>query len=64
MASGAAQLRDGLASGVQAIPDTDAATRDAQAKVISDPVAVDSSAQTSAGDYGAGLAPFFAALAG
>ncbi|QOC26720.1 ABC transporter permease [Microbacterium hominis] len=64
VASGAAQLRDGLASGVQAIPDTDAATRDAQAKVISDPVAVDSSAQTSAGDYGAGLAPFFAALAG
>jgi putative membrane protein len=49
---------------VQAIPDTDAATRDAQAKTIADPVAVSSSAQTSAGDYGAGLAPFFAALAG
>ena len=61
---GSAQLRDGLASGVAAIPDTDAATRDAQAKTISDPVAVDSSALTSAGDYGAGLAPFFAALAG
>lgn len=64
VAGGATQLRDGLASGVQAIPDTDAATRDAQAKTISDPVAVSSSAQTSAGDYGAGLAPFFAALAG
>ncbi|WP_294982366.1 YhgE/Pip family protein, partial [uncultured Microbacterium sp.] len=64
VAGGASQLRDGLASGVQAIPDTDAATRDAQAKTISDPVAVSSSAQTSAGDYGAGLAPFFAALAG
>ena len=62
--AGSAQLRDGLASGVAAIPDTDAATRDAQAKTISDPVAVDSSALTSAGDYGAGLAPFFAALAG
>ncbi|MBF4562652.1 YhgE/Pip family protein [Microbacterium sp. VKM Ac-2870] len=64
VAGGAAQLRDGLGKGVEAIPDTDAATRDAQAKTISDPVAVDSSAQTSAGDYGAGLAPFFAALAG
>lgn len=62
--SGSAQLRDGLASGVAAIPDTDADTRAAQARTISDPVAVDSSAQTSAGDYGAGLAPFFAALAG
>lgn len=64
LAGGSAQLRDGLASGVAAIPDTDAATRAAQAKTISDPVAVDTSAQTSAGDYGAGLAPFFAALAG
>lgn len=61
---GSAQLRDGLVKGVAAIPDTDADTRAAQAKTISDPVAVDSSAQTSAGDYGAGLAPFFAALAG
>lgn len=31
---------------------------------FSDPVAVSTGAQTSAGDYGAGLAPFFAALAG
>lgn len=64
LTDGAAQLRDGLASGVAAIPDSDADTRAAQARVISDPVSVDSSAQTSAGDYGAGLAPFFAALAG
>lgn len=64
VAGGAAQLRDGLAAGVQAIPDTDAATRDAQAKTIADPVTISSNAQTSAGEYGAGLAPFFAALAG
>jgi len=64
VSGGAAQLRDGLVAGVGAIPDTDAATRDAQAKTIADPVAIDSSAQASAGDYGAGLAPFFAALAG
>ncbi|MCT9819427.1 YhgE/Pip family protein [Microbacterium sp. W1N] len=61
---GSDRLRDGLASGVAAIPDTDAATRDAQAQTISDPVAVDSGSLTAAGDYGAGLAPFFAALAG
>ena len=64
LASGAATLRDGLADGVQAIPDTDEATRAAQAKTIADPIAIESDAQTSAGDYGAGLAPFFAALAG
>lgn len=61
---GSAQLRDGLASGVAAIPDSDADTRAAQAATISNPVAVDTSALTSAGAYGAGLAPFFAALAG
>lgn len=61
---GATQLRDGLYAGVDAIPDTDATTRAAQAATIADPVAIDSNAQTSAGDYGAGLAPFFAALAG
>lgn len=64
VADGAAQLRDGLDAGVAQIPDTDADTRAAQAKTIADPVAIDSSAQTAAGDYGAGLAPFFAALAG
>lgn len=64
LSDGSAQLRDGLAAGVAQIPDTDADTRDAQAKTISDPVAVDSGSLTAAGDYGAGLAPFFAALAG
>ncbi|WP_286746452.1 YhgE/Pip family protein, partial [Microbacterium sp. 71-23] len=62
--SGAAELRDGLADGVAQIPDSSAALRDAQAKTISDPVAVESSKVAAAGDYGAGLAPFFAALAG
>ena len=62
--SGSAQLRDGLEDGVAQIPDSSAALRDQQAKTISDPVAVESSKVASAGDYGAGLAPFFAALAG
>ena len=61
---GAGTLSDGLDDGVAAIPDSDQATRDAQAETISDPIALQTSALTQAGNYGAGLAPFFAALAG
>ncbi|MDR6689644.1 putative membrane protein [Microbacterium sp. 1154] len=64
LSSGATQLRDGLAAGVNQIPDSDQATRQAQAAAISDPVAVGSTSVTKAQNYGAGLAPFFAALAG
>ncbi|MEX0153583.1 YhgE/Pip family protein [Microbacterium sp. LMI1-1-1.1] len=64
LSAGAVQLRDGLAAGVAQIPDSDDATRQAQADAISDPVAVGTSAVTKAQNYGAGLAPFFAALAG
>lgn len=62
--SGAAQLRDGLSSGVAQIPDSSADLRQQQADVIADPVQIESSKVASAADYGAGLAPFFAALAG
>jgi putative membrane protein len=62
--TGAAQLRDGLRSGVAQIPASSAALRAAQAKAISDPVSVSASKAAAAGDYGSGLAPFFAALAG
>jgi len=62
--AGAGELRDGLADGVAQLPDSSAALRDAQAGTISDPVAVESGKVASADDYGAGLAPFFAALAG
>lgn len=64
LGDGAGTLRDGLADGVDAIPDSDQATRDAQAATIADPVDLETSAVTQAGSYGAGLAPFFAALAG
>ena len=47
-----------------AIPDSDQASRDAQASTIADPIALETSAVAQAGNYGAGLAPFFAALAG
>ncbi|WP_353807907.1 YhgE/Pip family protein [Agromyces sp. SYSU T00194] len=64
LADGAGTLASGLDDGVAAIPDTDADTRVAQADAIADPIALDTEAVTAAGTYGAGLAPFFAALAG
>jgi len=60
---GSASLRDGLQEGVTQIPDSTADQRDRQASTISDPVAVGDQAVTSAGSYGAGLAPFFLSLA-
>ncbi|WP_438853664.1 YhgE/Pip family protein [Agromyces sp. M3QZ16-3] len=64
LASGAGALRDGLDDGAAEIPDTDQATRDAQADTIADPIALETDSVTHAENYGAGLAPFFAALAG
>lgn len=60
---GAAQLRDGLNAGVQQIPLSSQSERDAQASTIADPVAVETSAVTTAGSYGEGLAPLFTVLA-
>ncbi|HET6826933.1 MAG TPA: YhgE/Pip family protein [Amnibacterium sp.] len=60
--SGAARLHDALASGVAAIPATTPAARSAEASAIGDPVAVATTKATSAGSYGAGLAPFFLSL--
>ncbi|RQP08910.1 MAG: YhgE/Pip domain-containing protein [Microbacteriaceae bacterium] len=60
---GAATLRDGLSEGLAQIPDPDAALRAAQAAAIADPVALETSNVAAADSYGAGLAPFFAALA-
>ncbi len=64
LTTGATTLRDGLEDGVVAIPDRSAEQQAAQASAIADPVAVDRSEVASAGTYGAGLAPFFASLAG
>jgi putative membrane protein len=64
LTTGADQLRDGLKDGVAKIPDSSAALRAAQAKTIADPVDVSSGKLASASNYGSGLAPFFAALAG
>ncbi|TFB93767.1 YhgE/Pip domain-containing protein [Cryobacterium sp. MDB2-33-2] len=62
--SGAGLLRDGLANGVTSIPNSDAQTRTLQGSTIADPVSLTTAAVTSAGTYGAGMAPFFASLAG
>lgn len=64
LVDGASQLRDGLNKGVAQIPDSDPTLRQQQATTISDPVDISTSNVATAGDYGAGLAPFFAALAG
>lgn len=63
LASGVGELASGLASGVESIPNFSAELRAKQASNIADPVQVETSAVTSAGTYGAGLAPFFVSLA-
>ncbi|WP_033289350.1 YhgE/Pip family protein [Amycolatopsis jejuensis] len=63
LADGSAKLRDGLSAGLSQIPNPDDPTRTATANTIADPVAVTSNGVASAGTYGAGLAPFFIALA-
>ncbi|KFF58723.1 membrane protein [Cryobacterium sp. MLB-32] len=62
--AGAANLRDGLQSGVDTLPQSDSGLRDLQGATIADPVDLTTAAVTSAGTYGAGLAPFFVSLAG
>jgi len=61
---GATQLRDGLSDGAAQLPSYDADTRAKQADTLATPVDVERSSLTEAQNYGAGLAPFFAALAG
>ena len=63
LATGATELSDGLRSGLGDVPDLDPATRDATARTIGDPLAVQNTAQNEAADYGSGLAPFFLTLA-
>lgn len=61
---GATQLQDGLTDGAAQLPDTDAATRALQAQTLGNPVTTRTDTFAEAQNYGAGLAPFFAALAG
>ncbi|MFE7406300.1 YhgE/Pip family protein [Isoptericola sp. NPDC057559] len=61
--SGVKQLRDGLAEGLGQVPDLDDQTREDTASTIGNPLEVRNDALSSAGTYGAGLAPFFLSLA-
>ena len=61
--SGANELKTGIDKGITQLPDDDEDTRQAQASTLAAPVSVDSKAVARAQNYGAGLAPFFAALA-
>lgn len=63
LSEGVIELADQLRHGAGQIPNPDEAAKVNASKVIGDPVAVSSVAQTKAGSYGAGLAPFFLVLA-
>lgn len=60
---GAQRLATGLDDGVAQIPDLDDGTVDDIADTLATPVDVHHDSQAAAGSYGAGLAPFFLALA-
>ncbi|MFD2419627.1 YhgE/Pip family protein [Amycolatopsis pigmentata] len=63
LADGANQLRDGLNAGLSQIPHPGDPARVATADTIADPVTIDNAGLSTAGTYGAGLAPFFISLA-
>ncbi|MGH3504717.1 MAG: YhgE/Pip family protein, partial [Nocardioidaceae bacterium] len=60
---GAAKLHDRLTKAIGQIPNVGKQTREQTAATIGDPVAINNVSQSSAGNYGAGLAPFFMSLA-
>ncbi|MFI2102965.1 YhgE/Pip family protein [Isoptericola sp. NPDC019693] len=61
--NGVQELHDGLAEGLGKVPDLDDQTREDTASTIGNPLEVRNDALSSAGTYGAGLAPFFLSLA-
>lgn len=63
IATGSATLKSSLTDAVAKVPVTTAAGRQATADLIANPLAVQQSAISQAANYGAGLAPFFLALA-
>ena len=63
LASGSTTLTSSLSDAARTVPVTTAAGRHATADLIANPIAVEQTAITQAANYGAGLAPFFLALA-
>jgi putative membrane protein len=63
LADGSATLAQRLTDGVASIPDVTDKQRSRIARTIGDPVGIRNVSEANAGSYGAGLAPFFMALA-
>lgn len=63
LSSGSSMLSSSLSDAVAKVPVTTEAGRQVTADLIADPLDVKQTAITQAADYGAGLAPFFLALA-
>jgi len=63
LASGSTTLESSLSNALKKVPVTTKAGRQATADLIANPLAVTQTAITQAANYGAGLAPFFLALA-
>ena len=63
LSSGSSMLSSSLSDAVAKVPVTTEAGRQATADLIANPLDVKQTAITQAADYGAGLAPFFLALA-
>ena len=63
LASGSQTLKTSLADAVVHLPQTTATDRTTASNLIANPLAVRQTAITQAANYGAGLAPFFLALA-
>jgi len=61
--SGSAELAGALSDAVEEIPDQSEEERATAAKMMSDPVSVESGSVSEASSYGAGMAPFFISLA-
>lgn len=63
LAGGSTKLHNSLTDAVRQIPKTTTAERTAASNLLANPLAVKQTAVTEAQNYGAGLAPFFLALA-
>ena len=63
LTKGATDLHAGLVKGRDSVPDPSDAQRKAMAQTIGNPVGVSNGSLSSAGSYGAGLAPLFMSLA-
>ena len=63
LSDGSSELSAGLTEGAGSVPNPDDQQRANAARVIADPVSVNTVTQHEADSYGAGIAPFFLALA-